>query len=77
MNKSADGFRKKLILAAHDNSAFQVLFKLGGPHEKIEIIPKDFEILTYKCLNFLNFLTYTKICQKFSLITKKLGKFQE
>ena len=53
------------------------LMQGGGPYENIEIIPKDFQILTYKCLNFLNFLTYTKICQTFSLITKKLGKFQE
>ena len=44
--------------------------------EKIEIIPKDSQMFTYKCLTFLNFLTYSKICQNFSLITKKLWKFQ-
>ena len=48
-----------------------------GVHvKKIEIIPKDSQMFTYKCLTFLNFLTYSKICQNFSLITKKLGKFQ-
>ena len=47
----------------------------GGSYENIEIIPKDFQILTYKCLNFLTFLTHTEIWENFSLKPPKIWQF--
>ena len=35
----------------------------------------DFKILTYKCLNFLTFLTHTEIWENFSLKPPKIWQF--
>ena len=47
----------------------------GGPCEKIAIIPKDFQIFTYKWLNFLTFLTHTEIWENFSFKPPKIWQF--
>ena len=48
----------------------QLLLRQEIHVKKCEIIPKDFENLTYKCLNFL---TYTKISHSYP---KNWEKFQ-